>query len=269
MFRTNNPALRSDVFAKPATWDSFMGSQAVAPAAARPNTMTVAGTARATGVLLLLCIVAAVGAWTLIDKNPAMLSPSLWGGMLIGLGLSLVIVFKPQSSPYIAPVYAIAEGVFVGAISALYASLSVQRGWSTLTGTGIVFQSALLTFGIAAALLVVYATGLYRPGRLFRTGVIAATGGVCLFFVGTMLLSLFGINFPSLWSSGPLGIGIAAFIVVLASANLVLDFDLVAVGARNGAPRYFEWYGGFAILVTLVWLYISLLRLLALLQDRR
>lgn len=284
MLRTNNPALRADVFKKPETWDSFQAGQrgvagggvvggvAAAPAAsmaaARPGTMTLQGAVNASLILLGICVATAFGAWVLIQNNPALLFPLAFGGAIGGLVLALIISFKPKAAPVLGPVYAIAEGGFLAGISMIYAERVAGTNIGGATGTGIILQASLLTFGIMGALLIAYTTRLIKPTENFKLGVAAATGGIFFLFVAQMVLSLFGITIPYIWESGPIGIGLAGFIVVIAALNLVLDFDFIEEGANNGLPKHMEWYAAFGLLVTLVWLYISLLRLLALLARR-
>jgi uncharacterized YccA/Bax inhibitor family protein len=136
-------------------------------------------------------------------------------------------------------------------------------------GTGLVLQATILTAGIAVSLLIAYKTRLIKATENFKLGVCAATGGLAILCLGSMLLGLFGVHIPYIWESGPIGIAVAGFVVVIAALNLVLDFDFIEQGAQNRLPRYMEWYAGIGLLVTLVWLYISILRLLAYLQDRR
>ena len=150
------------------------------------------------------------------------------------------------------------EGLFIGAVSALY----------EVRYPGIVMQAVGLTFGTLIALLLAYRSGVIRVTDNFRLGVVAATGGIALFYFATMILGFFGVQFPSIYGAGPLGIGVSVFVVIIAALNLVLDFDFIESGARAGAPKYMEWYGAFGLMVTLVWLYLEILRLLSKLRSR-
>src|SRR5690606_37262000 len=170
----------------------------------------------------------------------------------------LVTVFKKQWAPVTAPMYALVEGLFLGAISAMFNHLY----------EGIVMQAVLLTFGTLFALLLAYRSGLVRATENFKLGVVAATGGVMLVYLASIALGLFGINMPMIHESGIVGIGFSLVVVVLAALNLVLDFDFIESGVEQGAPKYMEWYGAFGLMVTLVWLYVEFLRLLAKLQSR-
>jgi uncharacterized YccA/Bax inhibitor family protein len=157
-----------------------------------------------------------------------------------------------------APLYAVLEGLFLGGISALY-ELKFQ---------GIVIQAVALTFGTLAALLLAYKSRLIKVTENFKLGVVAATGGIALVYLISIGLGFFGIRMPYLHDSGPIGIGISVFIVIVAALNLVLDFDFIEQGAAQGAPKYMEWYAAFGLLVTLIWLYLEILRLLAKVRRR-
>ncbi len=267
MFRTNNPALRPDVFTG---WRETAGMELTA---ARPKTMTIQGTVNATFILLGICTACAVATWSWLAPAldaissgekvamPAMAYPALIGASLGGLVLALIIGFVPKTAPYLSPVYSAVQGGFVGAIS-------VVTAYTFPTGPTIVLQAGLLTFGILAGLLTAYCTRLIKPSENFKLGVAAATLGVAILFLGTFALRMFGVQVPYIFDNGPLGIAIAGFIVLLASANLVLDFDFIEEGAKAGAPKYMEWYGAFGLMATLIWLYLSLLRLLKLLASR-
>lgn len=261
MIRTSNPVLREDTFTR-------FGDQ-VAPAS---RTMTLQGTVLCTFVLLGLCAATAVAVWgwmmpavELLHAGkaalPPMAGPVLLGCCLGGLVLAIIISFKPKSAPFLSPIYAVAEGGVVGAASVFTAVF--YKG-----GPTIVLQAGLLTFGILAALLLAYSSRLIKATENFKLGVVAATGGLCFVFLASWVLSAFGIHVPYIWENGIIGIGLAGFVVVVASLNLVLDFDFIENGAERGAPKYMEWYGAFGLLVTLVWLYLSILRLLRMLSGR-
>jgi uncharacterized YccA/Bax inhibitor family protein len=157
------------------------------------------------------------------------------------------------------PIYALLEGLFLGGISAV---LNAQM-------PGIVIQAVGLTFGTLACLLVAYRTGIIKAAENFKLGVVAATGGICLLYMVSIVMGFFGGSIPMIHSSSPMGIGFSLFVVVIAALNLVLDFDFIEQGAEHGAPKYMEWYAAFGLMVTLVWLYLEILRLLAKLNSRR
>ncbi|MDX2116309.1 MAG: Bax inhibitor-1/YccA family protein [Planctomycetota bacterium] len=290
MFRTSNPALSRMAYnAAPAqTWDDLERQGRLggvpAPAAARgpaanEKVMTVQGTVNKTFFLLTICVALALVTWTLATgQNSRGLGMALtFGGAIVGLILSLVAVFKPRTSPVVAPLYAAAEGLFLGGISAWFAAspapgaaADVSTSATSFNG-GLVFNAILLTFGIAGALCLAYTARLIRPGPVFRNTVIVGTLGVCLYGLIAFVASLFGAHSlasvydPS--NGGLISIGFSLLVVVLASANLVLDFDFIESAAQARAPRYMEWFGAFGLLVTLVWLYIEVLRLLAKLRS--
>jgi uncharacterized YccA/Bax inhibitor family protein len=183
----------------------------------------------------------------------------MFGGLIGGLVLALVTVFKKQWSPITAPLYALCEGLALGGISA-FLEMSYH---------GIAIQAAGLTFAVTAVMLVLYTSGMVRATPKFTMGVMAATGGIFLVYMVDMILRIFGHQVPLLNSAGPLGIGVSVVIVIVAALNLILDFDFVETGAHAGAPKYMEWYGAFGIMVTLVWMYLEILRLLAKMRERR
>lgn len=282
MFRTSNPTLKNNVFGPAQTWDGFHGSPAAGAAAAklerpraaaRPGAMTLQGTVNKSFFLLALCVTTAVVGWELTipreladgsivtRMNPMVVT---WGGLLVGLVLGLITTFRPKSAPVTAPLYALAEGFFVGGVSALYASWagSMKSPGVFMADPSIVLQAALCTFGTFGAMLTAYSMRLIKPTQRFRSVVITATAGVMVLYVASILLRLVGLNIPFLHEASPLGIAISGVIIIIAALNLILDFDYIESGVKNGAPKYGEWYGGFTMLVTLVWLYVEFLRLL-------
>jgi uncharacterized YccA/Bax inhibitor family protein len=223
------------------------------------RTMTVQGTVNRTGVLLLLVVGAAAFTWTsVMNGATAGIMGWVWGGAIAGLVLALVTVFKKTWAPYTSPLYAVAEGLFLGAISAM-----IEQRFP-----GIVIQAVSLTFGVAFALLLAYTSGVIKATENFKLGIVAATGGVFLVYMVNMVMGFFGASIPFLHSSGPVGIGISVVIVIIAALNLVLDFDFIENASEQGAPKYMEWYGAFGLVVTLIWLYLEMLRLLAKIQSR-
>ena len=253
MIRSGNPALKASTFL-----DSGTGAVVTRDGGA----MTLNGTVNKTGLLLLLAVMTAANAWSQtldVSGNLSATAPYyLWGGVIGGLVLALVTVFKKEWSPVTAPLYALVEGLFLGSISAIY----------NARFEGIVFQAVLLTFAIMFALLMAYRSGLIKATENFKLGVVAATGGIFLVYLATIVLGFFGIKIPMIHDSGLVGIGFSLFVVVIASLNLVLDFDFIESGVEQGAPKYMEWYGAFGLMVTLVWLYLEILRLLSKLQSR-
>jgi len=180
-------------------------------------------------------------------------------GALAGFAVAIATVFKKTWAPITAPLYAALEGLVLGGISAMF-----ERSYP-----GIAVQAVTLTFGVLAALLIAYTSRLIPVTANFRLGVAAATGGIMLVYLASFVLGFFGIAMPFLHDSGPIGIGVSLFIVVIAALNLVLDFDFIEQGAQNNLPKYMEWYAAFGLTVTLVWLYLEIIRLLAKLRSRR
>ena len=242
--RTANPALNDRTFSR----DRVTAGEGV---------MTIEGTVNRTIILVGILLVAATWSWSLAAAG----NPAVGGLVLIGaiggLVVALATIFKPTWSPVTAPIYAALEGLLLGGVSAL---LNQQFA-------GIAMQAAALTAGTLLCLLAAYRTGLIRATENFKLGVTAATGAIALLYLSSFVLRLFGIQMPLLHDSSPLGIGLSLFIVVIAALNLVLDFDFIEQGAEQGLPRYMEWYAGFGLLVTLVWLYLEILRLLAKLRS--
>lgn len=223
--------------------------------------MTISGAANKTALLLALALVAAAVPWRVFFRSgdTSVVMPYLVGGMIVGLVAGVVTVFKKDWAMFTGPIYAVAEGFALGAISALF----------ELRYPGIVLQAVGLTFGTLAALLLAYKTRLIKVTENLRLGIAAATGAIALFYLAAMVLRLFGISMPLIHSSGIFGILFSLGVVVVAALNLVLDFDFIEQGAAQGAPKHMEWYAAFGLMVTLVWLYLEILRLLGKLQDRR
>jgi len=253
MFRSGNPTLQESTFL-----DSASGSVVRRDG----DAMTLSGTINKTGFLLLLAVITAAFAWSqtlgVDDEVLPRAKVYLWGGVLGGFVLALVTTFKKTWSPVTAPLYALVEGFFLGSISAIFE----QRF------NGIVFQAVVLTFGTLFALLFAYRSGLIKATENFKLGVMAATGGIALVYLATIVLRMFNVDMSFIHESGLIGIGFSLFVVVIAAMNLVLDFDFIETGVEQGAPKYMEWYGAFGLMVTLVWLYIEFLRLLSKLQSR-
>lgn len=219
--------------------------------------MTIRGTATKTMLLLALATISASYTWTHAQSGAGMglMMLGVFGGFIV----AMVLCFKQTWAPVLAPVYAVLEGLFLGGISAVFAA---RYG-------GIVFQAVAMTFGTLFALLAAYQSGYIRATEKFKLGVIAATGGIAVVYLVSMVLGFFHIQIPGIFGSGAVGIGFSVVVVVIAALNLVLDFDLIERGAQAGAPKYMEWYGAFSLMVTLVWLYLEILRLLAKLKDNR
>jgi uncharacterized YccA/Bax inhibitor family protein len=251
IMQSGNPALNKN---------TFLDAASGAVVSHGDQAMTLNGTVNKTGLLLVLVLVGAMFSWSQFS-GPASLQamlPLMIGGALGGFVLAIVTVFKKTWAAATAPLYALAEGLFIGGLSAIF----------EMRYPGIVMQAVGLTFGVMAALLLAYRSGLIRATEKFKLGVVAATGGVFLLYMANMVMGFFGHSMGFINGSSGMGIAFSAVVVVIAALNLILDFDMIEQGVNARAPKYMEWYGAFALVVTLVWLYLELLRLLSKLQSR-
>lgn len=205
-------------------------------------------------IFIIFCV--AYASWIYIPAELA--GVAVFTSAIIGFIIAIVTIFVKKISPYTTPIYVILEGVVLGVISRLMEQVF----------TGIVLQAVLLTFGILFCLLLLYKSKLINVTENFRLGVFAATGGIALIYLISFIAGLFGSTIPYIHESGPIGIGFSVFVVIIASLNLVLDFDFIEKGAENNAPKYMEWYATFGLMVTLIWLYLEILRLLAKARSR-
>ena len=247
LMRTSNPALNQQV---------FRGA-----GAALGEAMTVQGTVNKTAILLVCAVATAAWTWNIFflhARSPQAVAPLALVGVIGGLIFAVATIFNKTWAPVTAPIYALLEGLVLGSVSAM---LEVRF-------PGIAIEAVSLTFGTMVALLLAYRSGLIRVTDKLRLGICAATGGIALFYLMEMVLGFFGVHFSAVNGSGAVGIGFSVFVVIIAALNLVLDFDFIESGARAGAPKYMEWYGAFGIMVTLVWLYLEMLRLLSKLNSR-
>jgi uncharacterized YccA/Bax inhibitor family protein len=216
--------------------------------------MTLAGVINRSTVLLLLVAATATGVWAYSDSNPSVVYPMVMIGALGGFAVAMVTSFKREWSPVTSPVYAVLEGLFIGGIS-----LVMEHRFP-----GLVLQAVLLTFGVMFALLAAYQTRIIRPSETFKSVIVGATFGIVIVYLISMVMQLFfHTEIPLINGSGPMGIAFSLVVVGIAALNLVLDFDFIENGVAAGAPKWMEWYAAFALTVTLVWLYIEILRLLS------
>ena len=246
--RTANPALRESVFTEAAR-------------GGRGDVMTINGTVNRTGFLILLVMAAAWYSWNKTTPQPGGTvtgHPLIFVGALGGFVVALITVFKKNLAPITAPIYAVLEGLFLGGLSSIFEARF----------PGIAVQAILGTFGTMAGLLLAYRTGLIKATENFRLGVFAATAGIAMLYLVSIVMGFFGKSIPFIHQSGAIGIGFSVFVVIIAALNLVLDFDFIEKGEEVGAPKYMEWYAAFGLLVTLVWLYVEMLRLLSKLRSR-
>ena len=235
---------------------AFRSTQAYVDAQGR--VMSIQGTATKAIFLLLVVIATATATWSMALRNPQAFMGWLIGGSVGGLVLAIVTVVKKDWAGITGPLYAAAEGIVLGGLSSLM----------ELAYPGIVPQAVGLTFGTFVVMLVLYKTRLIAATPAFVRGVMAATGGVCLVYVASMVMNLFGVRIPYIHEGGAIGIGVSVVIVVIAALNLILDFAVIEQGAKAGAPKVLEWYAAFALTVTLVWLYLEILRLLGKARER-
>ena len=227
---------------------------------ARGDVMTRAGTAGKAAILLALCVFSASFTWTQVAAgNTGIVMPALLVGGLGGFIIAMVVSFKPNTAPITAPIYAVLQGLVLGAISAMY----------NVRYAGIPGQAVLLTFAVALGVFTLYRLNILKATEGFRRMIVGATIGIMVFYLVNMVLSMFNVNLGYTMSSSLIAIGINIVIAGVAAMNLVLNFDDIDQAVRMGAPKKMEWYGAFGLMVTLVWLYLELLRLLSRLQGRR
>jgi uncharacterized YccA/Bax inhibitor family protein len=255
LMKTSNPALGDKTFTDLARGGQFGG------ALDATQSMTLSGTVNKTGILLLCAIATAAWTWRAYvqsDGDASSVGGLMIAGLIGGFIVAMITIFKKEWSPVTAPIYALLEGLVLGGISAV----------TNARYPGIGIEAVSLTFGTLLVLLLAYSSGLIPVTQKLRMGIIAATGGIAVFYLLEMVLSFFGVHFATINGNGLIGIGFSVVVVIVAALNLVLDFDFIETGVRVGAPKYMEWYGAFGIIVTLVWLYLEILRLLSKVRSR-
>ena len=248
-YKSGNPALSEKNFQT-----VFVGNSGEA--------MTIKGTLNKFGFMLLMLMGTAFYSW----KEFALggnVQPLLWGGLIGGFVIALVIIFKKEWAPYLAPLYALLEGLFLGAVSAMYNSAFAERA------PNLIMNAVVLTFGTAIAMYFLYSFKIIKATQKFKAVIFTATAGIAIFYLIAMVVRMFGIDMAFLHEGSALGIGFSLLVVGLAALNLILDFDMIETGTQAGAPKYMEWYGAFGLMVTIVWLYLELVRLLAKISSRR
>ena len=253
--RSGNPAMSDATFREEAPADFSEVSVDV-----DNQFMTLEGTVNKTGILLLLVLVSASLPWNLFFStgNPGAAAPFMIVGGIVGFVMALITIFKKHWSGITAPIYALGQGLAMGGISAI----------AEAQYPGIVIQAIGLTFGTLASLLFCYKTGIVKPTENFRLMVVSATMGIGVLYLVSFVMSFFGSGIGFIHSNGLFGIGFSLFVVAIAALNLVLDFDFIEQGAEYNAPKYMEWFGAFSLMVTLIWLYLEILRLLMKLRSR-
>ena len=226
---------------------------------AKIERMTLQGTVNKVGISLLLVLLSASYTWTqYFDNGPSAIGGYMIGGSIVGLIFALITIFKRTWAPITAPLYALAKGFALGGISAMY---EAQFG-------GITMQAVTLTFATMFGLLFAYKTGIIKPDRNFMLMVFAGTFAIFAVYMVNFIMMFVGASIGFIHDNGIFGIGFSLVVVAIAALNLVLDFDYIEQGAEQGAPKYLEWYGAFSLMVTLIWLYLEILRLLAKLRSR-
>ena len=254
LMKSSNPALGENTFRN-------LAGAGYGGSAESTGAMTLNGTVNKTGLLLICVIATAAFTWHLFTQSRdfADVAPLMIVGLIGGFIFAMVTIFKKEWSPVTSPIYALLEGLALGGLSAAI----------DLRYPGIAVQAVGLTFGTLFVLLLAYRSGLIQVTQKFRLGIIAATGGIMVFYLLEMVLGFFGIRFLAINGSSPIGIAFSLFVVAIAALNLVLDFDFIERGVNLGAPKYMEWYGAFGIIITLVWLYLEILNLLSKLRGSR
>jgi len=249
LFKSGNPTLSEKQFEQTVTVRD-------------ENSMTVTGTMNKFGFLMLMVMAGAAFAWNWFESGKD-ITPLMLGGALGGLVVALVIVFKKEWSGYLAPGYALLEGLFVGGISA-YFNFMFQEKYP-----GIIMHAVLLTFAVAASMYLLYTLRIIKVTDKLRSVIMIATAAIAVFYLLTWILGFFDIQFAFLTTGSTFGIVFSLIVIGVAALNLLLDFDMIERGSELGAPKYMEWYGAFGLLVTLIWLYLEILRLLAKMNSRK
>lgn len=241
LFNSGNPSFRKDTYDK------------VGRSVDTSNVMTINGAIGKTGILLALVVAGAAITWNMYSSPTYynMVMPLFWLGLVGAFITAIVICFKKTMAPYLAPVYAVLEGLALGGMSVIAESYL----------PGIVFNAITLTFLVTSIMLVLYRFRVIQATQRFKSVIFIATASIAIFYLGSFILSFFNVHSP-LYSSGLLGIGISVFIIIIAALNLIIDFDFIEQGENAQAPKYMEWFGAFGLMLTLVWLYIEILRLL-------
>lgn len=253
IFKSGNPTLTQKIFDRSASMEAEM-----------QGTMSVRGAINKFGFLLLMVIAGASYNWHMFASGrPDMVNTLMMVGIFGGLISALAISFKPNWAGYLAPIYGLLEGLFIGGISAIFNAAFADKY------PGLIMQAVGLTFGVAIAMFLLYNFRVIKATEKFKSVIIMSTLGIGIFYLLTLVLNLFGVNVSFMYDSSLLSIGISLFIVAIAALNLILDFDMIEQGAERGAPKFMEWYGAFGLMVTLVWLYLEILRLLSKMSSNK
>lgn len=222
--------------------------------------MTISGSINKTLILLALLVLTSTYTWGLVVKGfTDMASMLMWGGTIVGFILAMVICFTRKAMPVLTPIYAACEGLFIGGVSAVYAGQYA----------GIVVQAVILTFAVMLSMLLLYKARIIQCTDKFRSMMLTATLSICAVYTIQIIASFFGRGIPQIFTASPIGIGFSVIVVLIAAFNLIVDFDFIERGEQMMIPKEYEWYGAFGLMVTLIWLYMEVLRLLAKLNSRR
>ena len=252
LLKSGNPTLSDKIF------NTSISDQ-------QQGVMTARGAMHKFGFLFLMVIAGAAFTWHLYYQGKAeTMMPLMLTGVFGGLVVALIITFKQTWAPFLAPLYGLLEGLFIGAISAIVNEMFAKKY------PGIVLHSVGLTMGVAVAMFMLYNFKIIRPTQRFKSILLTATAGIAIFYLITFVVRMFGVqmDFMMMGNGSLLGIGISLFVVAIAALNLIIDFDMIEQGAEMGAPKYMEWYCAFALMVTIVWLYVEMLKLLSRLGSR-
>tara|TARA_B100000989_G_scaffold298981_1_gene291611 strand:- start:2245 stop:2991 length:747 start_codon:yes stop_codon:yes gene_type:complete len=241
-YRSGNPVLTSNAFNIPT--DST-------------DVMTINGTVTKTFLSLCLVIISGYYSWIYISVTNILILPSIFGAFVLGV----VTIYKKHLSPITVPIYAVIQGIFLGALSYTFNTLY----------DGIVITAISYTLSILFVMLTLYRTRIIKPTENFKLGLAAGTGGIALIYLANFVMSFFGTGIPIMDTNNAsiYSIGFSLFVIIMAALNLVVDFDFIEEGSERGAPKYMEWFGAFGLMVTLIWLYIEILRLLAKMNSRK
>ena len=249
LFKSGNPALSEK---------AFQGSMAID----YTERMTIRGTLNKFGFMLLMLMGTAYYSWKEFAGG-GNVNVLMWTGLIGGFVLAMVIIFKKEWAPYVAPAYALLEGLFLGSISAMYNYAFAEKA------PDLIMNAVGLTFGTAIAMYLLYSFKIIKATERFKSIIMTATAGIAIFYLLSMILRLFGVQLAFLHEGSMMGIGFSLVVVAIAALNLILDFDMIEQASAAGAPKSMEWYGAFGLMVTIVWLYLEILRLLSKLSDRK
>ena len=251
LFKSSNPTLTENKF-KVTVLDGVYNADA----------MTLKGTLNKFGFLVLIVIATSFYSWKQAAEGGNVM-PMMWGGILGGLGVAILLSFKREWAQYLAPIYALLQGLFIGSISAMFNAAFAEKA------PNIVMNAVGLTLAVSVGMYFLYSFKIIKATQRFKSIIISATVGIMIFYVLVMVMRMFGVGgMQFLHEGSPIGIIFSLFVVSIAALNLIIDFDMIERGAEMGAPKYMEWYGAFGLLVTIVWLYIEMLRLLSKLSSR-